>query len=69
MCLAIPGKVVDIDKNKVIVDYHGEKRVASFQDIKLKKGDYVIVQGSFVIQKLRGKEAKEIITSWKSLLR
>lgn len=68
MCFAIPGKIVGIKGDKVSVDYGGEKRQAAFQDIELAKGDYVIVQGSFVIQKLDREEAEEVIKIWQSSL-
>ena len=68
MCLAIPGKVIRLEKDMAIVDYSGEQREAIFQGITLKKGDYVLVQQGIVIQKVSEKEALESISAWKSLL-
>ena len=60
MCLAIPGKVVEINGEDVIVDYQAEKRqVKNFLPLKL--GDYVVVQGGFIIKKVPEKEALEAI--------
>ena len=68
MCLAIPGKIIRLEKDMAIVDYSGEQREAIFQGITLKKGDYVLVQQGIVIQKVSEKEALESISAWKSLL-
>ncbi|KYK25066.1 hypothetical protein AYK26_02625 [Euryarchaeota archaeon SM23-78] len=66
MCLAIPGKVVSIDKEKgfATVNYSGEQRKASTQLVEVKPGDYVIVQAQFIIQKIPKKEALEAIKVW-----
>ena len=61
MCLAIPGKIVSVNKGKVIVDYSGEKREAIVKGIKVKKDDYVLVQMGMVVQKLEQKEVDELI--------
>jgi hydrogenase expression/formation protein HypC len=65
LCLAIPGKVVKIEKGFAIIDYSGEKRKASTDLIKVKSGDYVIVQAKFVVQKIPKKEALEAIKVWR----
>ena len=65
MCLAIPGKVVKIEKGFAIIDYSREKRKASTELVKAKPGDYVIVQAKFVVQKIPRKEALEAIKLWK----
>ena len=65
MCLAIPGKVVKIEKGFAIIDYSKEKRKASTKLVKVKLGDYVIVQAKFVVQKIPKKEALEAIRVWR----
>jgi hydrogenase assembly chaperone HypC/HupF len=67
LCLAIPGRVEQVDKSKgfALIDYSGEKRKASTELVPVKKGDYVIVQAKFIIQKIPGKEALEAIKLWK----
>lgn len=66
MCLAIPGKVVEVDKGKgfATIDYSGERRKASTKLVSVKKGDYVVVQAKFIIQKIPEKEALEAIKLW-----
>ena len=61
MCLAIPGKVIEIKGEDVIVDYQVERRKVKnlFDDLKI--GEYVVVSGGFVIKKVPEKEALETI--------
>ncbi|NQV08488.1 HypC/HybG/HupF family hydrogenase formation chaperone [Candidatus Woesearchaeota archaeon] len=60
MCLAYPGKIVKIDGDMATIDYDTEKRSAKMID-KFNVGDYVIVQGKIVIQKVPKKDAEEFI--------
>ncbi len=65
LCLAIPGKVVKVEKDFALVDYSGEQRKASTELVKVKPGEYVIVQAKFIIQKIPKKEALEAIKVWR----
>lgn len=64
LCLAIPGKIIKIEKGFATIDYSGEQRKASTELVNVKSGDYVIVQAQFVIQKIPEKEALEAIKVW-----
>ena len=56
MCFAIPGKVIEVDGDKVVVDYEVEKReVESLLDVKV--GEWVIVSNKMVIKKVPENEA------------
>jgi hydrogenase expression/formation protein HypC len=62
MCLAIPGKVIEIkDNGECVVDYDGETREASIPKKDINVGDYVIVSQKIVIKKLDEKVAKETL--------
>lgn len=66
MCLAIPGKVVKVTKDKVTIDYGDTKKeVNSLIDVKI--GDYVIVQVGRVVQKVKKEDALKSIRAWKSI--
>ncbi|HLC98976.1 MAG TPA: HypC/HybG/HupF family hydrogenase formation chaperone [Candidatus Nanoarchaeia archaeon] len=67
MCLAIPGKVVEIKKEDIVVEYPGERRNAKNTGISLRKGDYVLVQAQLVVQKFPKKEALESLKAWKEI--
>ena len=69
MCLAIPGKVVEIKGRKAIVDYGGVIREADISLVDAKKGDYVIVHAGFAIQVIDEKEAKETIKIFEEILK
>lgn len=61
MCLSIPGKVISIEKNKIIIDYSGEKREAVMSVVNIKKGDYVIVSNKVIVSKLSRKDAEKTL--------
>ncbi len=71
MCLAIPGKIIEIDsdKNHAIVDYgEGTKRKANISLVNVKNGDYVLVHAGFAIETLDETEAKKTINLFKEML-
>ncbi len=61
MCLMVPGKISKIERDTVIVNYGSEKRKAKIIDKGYKKGDYVLVQGGIVVEKVPEQEAKEAL--------
>jgi len=65
MCLAIPGKIIEIKDETAIIDYDVEKREVNISLIDCKIGDYVIVQQKFAIQKVNEKDALESLKFFK----
>lgn len=60
MCLAVPGKLVEMKGNKGIVDFQGLRREADLSLMEnLKIGDYVLVHAGFVIQTVDEETARE----------
>ncbi len=71
MCLAIPGKIVDIDveKERAVVDYgDGTKRKANIILVDAAIGDYVLVHAGFAIQVLDEKDAEETLDLFREML-
>jgi len=71
VCLAIPGKIVEIEKNKkhANVDFgDGTKRKANINLVDVKVGDYVLVHAGFAIQVIDEKEANETLNLFKEML-
>jgi hydrogenase expression/formation protein HypC len=71
VCLAIPGKIVEIDtKNQhATVDYgDGTKRQANVSLVDVKKGDFVLVHAGFAIEILDKKEALETLNLFREML-
>ncbi len=62
MCLAIPGKIVEIQGNMAKVDVGGLSRDISLDlcpDVSV--GEYVLVHTGFAIQKVDETEAEETL--------
>jgi len=71
MCLAIPGKIIELDKKKqaATVDYgSGTTRKANVSLVQVQIGDYVLVHAGFAIQVLDEKEALETLALFKEML-
>mgnify|MGYP001563456283 CR=1 FL=1 len=61
MCLAIPGRIIKIEKDLALVDYGKEKITARIIRGNYKLGDYVLVQSRIVVEKIpKNKFIKEI---------
>ncbi len=66
MCLAYPGKIVKIASGMALVDYGSEKREARIVEGNYAKGDFVIVQGKIVVEKIPRRQAVEWLETMKS---
>ena len=70
MCLAVPGKVIEIDDDKAIIEYgQGVTNRANISLVDVKTGDYVLVHAGFAIQVLDEKEALETLEVWRQVLK
>ena len=68
MCLAIPGKIINIDGNSALVDFDGVKQnviIALIQNPEI--GKYVIVHAGQAIEMINEEEAMEAINQWKEI--
>jgi hydrogenase expression/formation protein HypC len=68
MCLAIPGKILEIKDNYALVDFDGIKQnviIALIQNPEI--GKYVIVHAGYAIEMMNEEEAKIAIEQWKEL--
>lgn len=65
MCLAIPGKITRITKNIATVDYGSEKREARIVEGDFHVGEFVIVQGRIVIEKVPAEQ----VAGWLELVK
>lgn len=71
MCLAIPGRIIEIDsdKNHATVDYgDGTKRKINITLVKPKKNDYVLVHAGFAIEIIDESEAKKTLAIFKEMM-
>ncbi len=65
MCLAIPGKIISIKQDIAVIDYGSEKRKARIVEGDYAAGDYVIVQGKIVIEKV----PEEQVQGWLQIIK
>jgi hydrogenase maturation factor len=52
MCLAVEGKVLEVKNGKATVECRNQKIEAIAKDIKVEKGDKVLIQFGVVVEKL-----------------
>jgi len=68
MCLAIPGKILEINGNSALVDFDGVKQnvvIALIQNPVI--GKYVIVHAGYAIEQINEEEARDAINQWKEI--
>lgn len=69
MCLAIPGKIIEISAGTARVDIEGvirEANISLLPDAEV--GDYVIVHAGFAIERYDEEDAKETLKLLKEML-
>ena len=68
MCLAIPGKILEINGNSALIDFDGIKQnviIALIQNPEV--GKYVIIHAGYAIEQINEQEALEAIDQWKEI--
>lgn len=61
MCLAVPGKIIEIHDSSAVVDYGGVTKRASLRLVdNAVVGDIVLVHAGFVIQILDKDDGEEL---------
>lgn len=71
MCLAIPGKVLNVEKNKAVADFKGFKREVRLDplDSDVNPGDYILNHAGFAIKKVSQEEAKKTLELFDEILK
>lgn len=68
MCLAIPGKIINIDGEMAEIEISGIIRKASLQLVpEAKVGDYALIHAGFAIEILNEDEARETLALLESI--
>ena len=68
MCLAIPGKILEIEDNSAIVDFDGIKqKIIIALILNPEVGKFVIVHAGYAIEMMNEKDAVESIEQWKEI--
>ena len=61
MCIAIPGKVVEVDGLRAKVDYSGNQVMVNTGLVTPKVGQYVLVHAGCAIEDMEKDKAEELI--------
>lgn len=61
MCVAIPGKIVEIHGDTAKADIMGNIFEANISLVDVKLGDYVLIHAGFAIEVVQMDQAQEII--------
>lgn len=67
MCVAMPGKVVELYGKDALVDFSGNRVRAAAGLVPLKVGDYVLVHAGCILQKLSADEAQDLMDLFEEL--
>lgn len=60
MCVALPGKIIDIKDRDAVVDFNGNQVTARAGLVDVKVGDYVLVHAGCVIQKVSQQDMEDL---------
>ena len=60
MCVALPGKVIEIKDRDAVVDFNGNQVTARAGLVDVKVGDYVLVHAGCVIQKVTQQDMDDL---------
>lgn len=74
MCLAVPGKIVNIDRSvpdlaMAKVDFSGITKDICIQWVDATKGDYILAHAGMAISVVNAREAEETLEDLKKLER
>jgi hydrogenase expression/formation protein HypC len=61
MCVAVPGKILDIKESVARVDFFGNVVKVNISLVDVKPGDYVLTHAGVAIEKLDTEQADELV--------
>jgi hydrogenase expression/formation protein HypC len=68
MCLAVPGRIIEIDGTTAKIDFGGVTREANLTLVpEAAVDDYVLIHAGFAIQRLDEAEAQETLALFREL--
>ena len=69
MCVAVPGKIIEIQGQTALVDFNGVKRKVIIGLLsEAKVGMFVIVHAGYAIEVMDEEQAKESLDLWNELI-
>ena len=67
MCVALPGKVIEVYEKDALVDFSGNRVRAIAGLVPIAVGDYVLVHAGCILQKLSVGEAQDLMDLFEEL--
>lgn len=69
MCVAIPGRVIELYKDEALVEFIGSKKIVNTSLIKnINIGDYLLIHVGIAIEKIDKDEGEKTIDIFKSMI-
>lgn len=68
MCLAVPGKIVNIEGETADIDFGGIIRQASVAMIDAEVGQWAVIHAGYAIEVMDEEEAQRTIQLWNEVL-
>ena len=60
MCVALPGKVIEVSEKTAVVDFNGNQVTARCGLVDINVGDFVLVHAGCILQKVSMEEAENL---------
>ena len=60
MCVALPGRVIEIKEDVAVCDFNGNLVEARTGLVEVQVGDYVLVHAGCILQKVSSQEAESL---------
>ncbi|MGF7142462.1 hydrogenase expression/formation protein HypC [Anaerotaenia torta] len=67
MCVAVPGKVIEINGNKAKVDILNNITEADIRLVNAKPGDYVLIHAGCALEVMKQDMAEELLAVFQEL--
>jgi len=69
MCVAYPGKIIEITDNIAKVDFDGNIMNVRIGFVKANVGDYVLVHAGLALEAMNEEKARVMLETWEQLRR
>jgi hydrogenase maturation factor len=66
MCISKPQRVLGFRDGKALVEFGSERKLMK-SPFPLKEGEFVLCQAGFVVRKIPGKTARDMLREWKEM--
>jgi len=60
MCVALPGKIIELNEKNAVIDFNGNQVTARAGLVDVKVGDYVLVHAGCIIQKVSKQDMEDL---------